>query len=244
MFTLFKKELSGFFSSLIGYIVITVYLVANSLFIWVFPGTLNIPDAGYSSLEPMFTIAPWIFLFLVPAITMRLFADEKKSGTIELLLTRPIGELQIVIAKYLAGLTLVLFSLIPSLVFFLSVYLLGSPVGNIDTGGTWGSYIGLFFLAAVYVSIGVFSSSITENQIISFILSVLISFLFFTGFDAFASLVSSGKLNLILTGLGINYHYMSMSKGVIDTRDVIYFLSMITIFIIFTRIVLESRKWK
>jgi ABC-2 type transport system permease protein len=243
MFTLFKKELSGFFSSLIGYIVIIVYLVANSLFIWVFPGSLNIPDSGYSSLEPMFTIAPWIFLFLVPAVTMRLFSDEKKSGTMELLLTRPLGELQIVTAKYFAGLTLVLFSLIPSLIFFLSVYLLGSPVGNIDTGGTWGSYIGLFFLAAVYVSIGIFSSSITENQIISFILSVLISFLFFIGFDALASLVSSGRVSILLTGLGINYHYMSMSKGVIDTRYVVYFFSVIASFIVFTRIIIESRKW-
>jgi ABC-2 type transport system permease protein len=241
MFTLFKKEISGFFSSLIGYIVIIVFLVVNSLFIWVFPGALNIPASGYSSLEPMFTIAPWIFLFLVPAVTMRLFADEKKSGTIELLLTRPISELQIVIAKYFAGLTLVLFSIIPSLVYFLSVYLLGNPPGNIDTGGTWGSYIGLFFLAAVYVSIGLFSSSLTENQIISFIIAVLISFFFFTGLDALASLTSSGLINMLLTGLGINYHYMSISRGVVDTRDIIYFISVIAVFILFTRIVIERR---
>jgi len=243
MFTLYRKEISGFFSSLIGYIVIIVFLVANSLFIWVFPGALNIPSSGYASLEPMFTIAPWIFLFLVPAITMRLFADEKKSGTIEVLLTRPLSELQIVIAKYLAGLTLVLFSLIPSLVYFLSVYLLGNPAGNIDTGGTWGSYTGLFFLAGVYVSIGLFASSLTENQIISFITALLISFFFFIGFDAIASLISSGVLNILLTGLGINFHYMSISRGVIDTRDIIYFVSVVAAFILFTKIILESRKW-
>ena len=243
MYTLFKKEISGFFSSLIGYIVIIVFLLANSLFMWVFPGEFNVLDSGYANIDTLFIIAPWIFLFLVPAITMRLFADEKKTGTIELLLTRPLTDLQIIFAKYSAGLVLVLFSLLPSLIYFISVYKLGNPPGNIDTGGTWGSYIGLFFLASVYVSIGVFASSITENQIIAFIVAMAVSFLFFIGFESISTLGAFEKFDTLIISLGINDHYRAMSRGVIDTRDIIYFISIIVVFIFFTKIVLESRKW-
>lgn len=241
MFSLYKKELSVFFNSIIGYIVILVFLIVNSLFMWVFPGEMNILDMGYSNIDTLFFIAPWVFLFLVPAVTMRLFADEKKSGTIELLMTRPISDLKIVFSKYLAGLSLVLFSIIPCLVYFLSVYLLGSPVGNIDTGGTWGSFIGLFFLAAIYVAIGVFASSLTQNQIVAFIFAMLISFIFYIGFDSVSSFFFSAE-NLILN-FGINTHYRSMSRGVVDIRDVTYFVSVIGAFILSTKIVLESRKW-
>ncbi|MCK4287780.1 MAG: ABC transporter permease subunit, partial [Bacteroidales bacterium] len=169
MITLFRKEISSFFSSLIGYIVITVFLLINGLFLWVFPLEFNILDFGYASIENLFMLAPIVFLFLIPAITMRLFADEKKSGTIEILLTQPLTDLEIILAKYFAGLVLVLFSLLPTLIYFFSVYQLGLPPGNIDTGGMWGSYIGLLFLGASFVAIGLFSSSITDNQIISFI---------------------------------------------------------------------------
>ena len=243
MFTLLKKELRGFFSSITGYIVIIVFLVANSLFMWIFPGDFSVLDAGYANLDPLFILAPWIFLFLVPAVTMRLFADEKKSGTIELLLTRPLTDLKIISAKYLAGLLLVLFSLIPTLIYFVSIYMLGNPVGSIDTGGTWGSYIGLFFLAAVYVAIGVFSSSLTENQIISFIIAVVLSFIFFIGFESLSGLAAFQSIQGIIVNLGINEHYISMSRGVIDTRDMVYFLGVITGFIFLTKLVLESRKW-
>ncbi len=243
MYTLFIKEISGFFSSLIGYVVIIVFLLANSLFMWVFPGEFNVLDSGYANIDTLFIIAPWIFLFLVPAITMRLFADEKKTGTIELLLTRPLTDLQIIFAKYSAGLVLVLFSLLPSLIYFISVYKLGNPPGNIDTGGTWGSYIGLFFLASVYVSIGVFASSITENQIIAFIVAMAVSFLFFIGFESISTLGAFEKFDTLIISLGINDHYRAMSRGVIDTRDIIYFISIIVVFIFFTKIVLESRKW-
>lgn len=243
MYTLFKKEISGFFSSLIGYVVIIVFLLANSLFMWVFPGEFNVLDSGYANIDTLFIIAPWIFLFLVPAVTMRLFADEKKTGTIELLLTRPLTDLQIIFAKYSAGLVLVLFSLLPSLIYFISVYKLGNPPGNIDTGGTWGSYIGLFFLASVYVSIGIFASSITENQVIAFIVAMAVSFLFFIGFESISSLGAFEKFDDIIISLGINDHYKSMSRGVIDTRDIIYFISIVVVFIFFTKIVLESRKW-
>ncbi len=243
MFALFKREINSFFSSLTGYVVIIVFLVMNGLFLWVFSGEFNILDAGYSSLDSMFILAPWVFLFLVPAVTMRLFSDEKRSGTIELLFTRPLSDLQIILAKYFAGLVLVILALLPTLIYFISVYSMGNPVGNIDTGGFWGSFLGLSFLAAVYVAIGLFTSSVTENQIISFILGVLFCFSFFLGFDYLGQLWQSGGIHNFVEGLGISFHYNSMARGVIDTRDVIYFISVISIFILFAKIVLESRKW-
>lgn len=210
---------------------------------WVFPGEMNILDAGYANIDTLFVIAPWVFMFLVPAITMRSFADERKSGTIELLLTRPLSDIQIVLAKYLAGITLVLLSLIPTLVYYMSVHLLGNPVGNIDTGGMWGSYIGLFFLSSGFVAIGVFASSITENQIVSFIVAVFLCFFFYLGFDSISNLALFGKVDALIIQLGIQEHYISMSRGVIDTRDVVYFLSLAAFFILLTKTVLESRKW-
>jgi len=243
MFTLLKKEVNNFFSSITGYIVIIVFLVVNSLFIWVFPGNNNILDGGYATLDSLFAIAPWIFLFLVPAITMRMFADEKRSGTIELLLTRPLSDFQIIFAKYLAALILVLFSLLPTLIYFYSVYQLGNPVGNIDTGGTWGSYIGLFFLAAIYVAIGILSSSITDNQIVAFIIGILFCFIAYIGFDFISGLKFFKSTEALIINLGINEHYKSMSRGVIDSRDMIYFVSVIAFFLLITKTILQSRKW-
>ncbi len=244
MYVLFLKEIRSFFSSLIGYIVIIVFLIVNSLFMWIFPGEFNVLDSGYSNLDTLFIISPWVFLFLVPAITMRLFADEKRTGTIELLLTRPVSDFKIVFAKYLSGLTLVLFSLLPTFIYFISVHFLGNPVGNLDTGGIWGSYIGLFFLASIYVAIGVFASSLTENQIISFIIAVILSFFLFIGFESISTLGIAKGFDDIIIKLGINDHYKSMSRGVLDTRDIIYFISVVAIFIIFTKLRLQRRKWK
>ncbi len=243
MYTLLKKEISGFFSSLTGYIVIIVFLVINSLFMWIFPGSNNVLDGGYANLDTLFTIAPWVFLFLAPAVTMRMFADEKKSGTIELLLTRPLSDFQIIFAKYLAGLLLVLFSILPTLIYFYSVYQLGNPVGNIDTGGTWGSFIGLFFLAGIYVAIGTLSSSFTENQIVAFIIGMLICFIVYIGFDYLSELIIFKSIDGFVINLGINEHYKSMSRGVIDSRDMIYFVSVIAFFLLITRTILQSRKW-
>lgn len=243
MWTLYRKELNQLFNSLTAYVVIVVFLIANSLFIWVFPGQLNILESGYASLDPLFIIAPWIFLFLVPAISMRLFSEEKKNGTIELILTKPLNEWQISLAKYLGGLSLVLFSLIPGLFYFLSVYWLGNPVGNLDTGGTWGSFIALFFLAGIYMSIGVFSSVITDNQIVAFLVALLLSFFFYMGFEQLADLFPAGKFSYFLHQLGILPHYQNMSKGVIDLRDVSYFLSVIALFLFGSKIILQSRKW-
>jgi ABC-2 type transport system permease protein len=243
MYALFKKEINGFFSSVSGYIVIIVFLIANGLFLWVFPGDLNVFDSGYASLDTMFLISPWVFLFLVPAVTMRLFSDERRTGTIELLLTRPITDLKIVLAKYFAGLVLVIVSLIPTLVYFVSVYKLGNPVGDIDTGGTWGSFIGLFFLASVYAAIGIFASSTTDNQIVAFIIAMLLSFFLYIGFESISSLSLFGNHEGFIASLGINDHYKSMSRGVIDTRDIVYFIAVISIFVILTKLKLQSRKW-
>ncbi len=243
MFTLLKKEISSFFSSITGYVVIIVFLLINSMFLWIFPGSNNLLDSGYASLEALFIIAPWIFLFLVPAITMRMFTDERKSGTIETLFTRPLTDLKIISAKSLAAFILVLFSLIPTLIYFYSVYKLGNPVGSIDSGGTWGSYIGLFFLSAIYVAIGIFASSITENQIVAFIIGMFLCFLMFMGFDYLSELAFLSKIDSFVINMGINEHYKSLSRGVIDSRDIIYFISVVVIFTLFTKLVLQSRKW-
>ncbi len=243
MLILLKKEISGFLSSLTGYIVIIIFLIITGLFLWVLPIDFNILDFGYASLDSLFMIAPFVFLFLIPAITMRLFSDEKKSGTIEILLTQPLSDIQIILAKYFAGLSLVIFSLLPTLIYFFSVYQLGSPPGNIDTGGTWGSFIGLFFLGASFVSVGLFSSSLTSNQIISFIIAIFLSGFTYIGFEFIYSFDLFGNIDLFIKSLGINAHYISMSRGVIDTRDIIYFISFIVFFILLTKISLESRKW-
>ncbi len=243
MITLFKKEISSFLSSLIGYIVITVFLLINGLFLWVFPSEFNILDYGYANIDGLFLIAPFVFLFLIPAITMRSFSDEKKSGTIEILLTKPLSDYQIIFAKFLAGFALVVFSLIPTLIYFISVYQLGFPKGNIDTGGMWGSYIGLLFLGGTFVAIGLFSSSITDNQIIAFIISVFLCGFIYMGFEFIYSFELFGSVDLFIKQLGMNSHYSSMSRGVIDTRDILYFISVEAFFMLLTKLSLESRKW-
>lgn len=243
MLTLFLKEINGFLNSLIGYVVMTVFLLMTGLFLWVFPLEFNILDFGFAGLDGLFIIAPFVFLFLIPAITMRSFADEKKTGTLELLMTQPLTDLQVILAKYFAGVTLVMISLLPTLVYYFSVYRLGLPPGNLDSGSIWGSYIGLFFLGASFVSIGVFASSLTDNQIVSFILAVFISFFLYMGFEFIYTFLVSGKIGLIFQSLGLNAHYSSMSRGVIDTRDLIYFISVTVIFILLTKLSLETRKW-
>ncbi len=206
-------------------------------------GGYNIFDNGFANVDPLFFIAPWVYLFLIPAITMRSFSEEKKTGTIELLLTRPLTDLQIVLAKYLAGFTLVVVSLLPTLIYYYSVHVLGAPKGNIDTGGMWGSYICLLFLGAGFVSIGIFASAIAENQVIAFIIALLLCFFCYIGFEFISQSGLFGKLNYLFKSLGINDHYVSMSRGVIDTRDVLYFIGLIALFNLFTKLVLESRKW-
>ena len=179
MFALYLKEIRAFLSSITGYVVILVFLITTGLFLWFFPSDFNILDYGYANLDGLFIVAPIVFLFLVPAVTMRSFAEEKKSGTIELLFSRPLSDMQIITAKFFAAVTLIVFSLLPTLVYFFSVYQLGFPPGNLDAGSIWGSYIGLLFLGAVFASVGVFSSSVTDNQVISFILAIIVINIFF-----------------------------------------------------------------
>ncbi len=246
MITLLIKEIRSFLSSLIGYIVIGVFITGIGTFMWLVPSESagsNVLESGFANIDPLFILAPWVYLFLIPAITMRSFSEEKKTGTIELLLTRPLTELQIVLAKYFAGLILVVISLLPTLIYYYSVHQLGYPKGNLDTGGMWGSYIGLLLLGAGFVSVGVFASAISENQVVAFIMAVLLCFITYVGFDFIVASGLFGKYDALIKALGMNEHYISMSRGVIDTRDVIYFISIIAFFNLLSNLVLKSRKW-
>lgn len=311
MRALILKELRGFLGSLIGQIVVVVFLLLTGLFLWVFPD--NILDSGYADLGPLFFIAPWVFLFLVPAVTMRSFSEEKRNGTIEFLLTKPLTELQVVLAKYGAAVLLVLFALLPTLIYVwvvdqlslshtypsdevassiairtwsiagtLLLIMIGTAIrkgssvtpkwtvnkwtkvifvrvliasavaliihtllsfSGIDQGATWGSYVGLFLLAACFASIGIFASSLTDSQIVAFLIAVFMSFFLYLGFDLIASFQTFGALEGPIRSIGIQSHYASMSRGVLDLRDVLYYLGTIMIFILLTRTVLQSRKW-
>lgn len=243
MISIFLKEINTFFSSLIGYIVIGVFLGILSLIIWVFPDT-SLLNYNYATLDQLFQIAPMVFMFLIPAVTMRSFAEEQQTGTIELLATRPITDLEIILGKFFACLALVAFAILPTVLYYYTVHQLGSPQGNLDSGAILGSYIGLLLLAATFVSIGVFASSLTNNQIVSFILATFLCFLLHWGFYFFSKLpFFVGKGDDVVQMMGIDYHYASISRGLIDTRDVIYFLSVIGIFVMMTITSLERRKW-
>jgi ABC-2 type transport system permease protein len=242
MYSIFLKEVRSFLSSLIAIIVIVVFLIANGLFLWVFKET-NILDNGYANIDPLFELAPIIFIFLISAITMRSFSEEKKTGTFETLTTKPISDMGIIMGKFLAALTIVVLAILPTLLYYYTVHKLSVPVGNIDTGALIGSYIGLLLLSAGYISIGLFSSIITDNQIVSFILSMFLCFFIFTVFDFLGSFEWLKNNNFFVEWLGINYHYKNISRGVVDTRDIIYFISLIILFVWLTKIKLNSRKW-
>lgn len=243
MGSIFLKEVNSIFSSLIGYVVIAVFLLLMGLVMWVFPD-YSVLNYNYASLQQLFDIAPIIFLFLIPAITMRSFAEENQTGTIELLATRPITDLSIVLGKFFAGLVLVGFSLLPTLLYYWTVSTLGSPPGNIDGGAVAGSYFGLIMLAAVFISIGIFSSSLTNNQIVSFVIAVFLCFLCYFGFTFISKLpIFVGTLDAMVQKLGIEYHYYSISRGLVDTRDLIYFVSASALFVFLTLFSLERRKW-
>ncbi|MDC9722494.1 MAG: gliding motility-associated ABC transporter permease subunit GldF [Urechidicola sp.] len=234
MLAILKKEINAFFSSPVGYLVIPVFLVVNGLFLWVFDGDFNILNAGFADLTSFFFLAPWIFIFLIPAVTMRSFSDEYNSGTIEILKTKPISDWQIVLGKYFASFLLIICALIPTLIYVYSISNLANPVGNIDVGSLLGSYFGLLFLVGTYTAIGVFLSTLSSNQIVAFIIAVSISFFLFFGFDAMASLFGNDAYSI--QNLGMNQHFKSMSRGVIDTRDLIYFISITVFFLVITKI--------
>ena len=241
MLTILQKEFNAFLNSPVAYVVLGVFLIATGLFVWVFPDS-SVLDYGYADLQTLFSLAPWIFLFLIPAITMRTFAEEKKAGTIELLLTRPLTDGQIIGGKYLACFSLALLALIPTLLYYFSVYKLGSPEGNIDSAATVGSYLGLVLLAAVFAAVGILASALTRDQIIAFLVAVVGCFLIYSGFDSLAS-VLEGSAAYYVSQLGIAAHYRDLSKGLIDSRDLIYFFSVVTVALQATRLVLRSRNW-
>lgn len=243
MTALYLKEIRSFLGSIIGYIFIAIFLILNSLFLWVFSYETNILDGGTADLFSFFSISPIIFIILIPAITMRSFSEEKRTGTIELLLTRPIKDLTIILAKYFAGLTLVLISLLPTLIYYYTVHQLGEPVGIIDDGATITSYFGLFMVGACLVAVGIFASSVTNSQIVAFILAMFLSWFLFLGLDLLAVYSQFGGLDLLFRNMGIMEHYESMRRGVIDTRDIVYFISFTAVFIVLTKLTLQSRNW-
>jgi ABC-2 type transport system permease protein len=243
MFSLYFKEIKSYLSSLVGYIFISVFLVVTGLFLWVFPNVNNIFDTGLADMHGLFSISRFLFLFLIPAITMRSFAEERRLGTMELLLTKPLSDTQIIMAKFWAAFTLLLIALLPTLCYFITVYYIGNPVGNIDMGSTWGSYLGLLLLGATFISIGIFVSSLCNNQIVAFILAALLCFILSFGFEFVYFFESLGQWGYLLKNIGIEHHYNTISRGVIDSRNLVYFASVITIFLVGCRVVLGSRKW-
>lgn len=234
MVAILKKEISSFFSSATGYLVVGIFLVISGLFLFVFSGPYNILDNGFADVAPFFELAPWIFIFLIPAITMKSFSEEYKQGTMELLLTRPIGIWNLVWGKYLGAFFLCVIAIIPTFIYVFTISQLGDPAGNFDVGATLGSYFGLFLLAFTYTAIGLFSSALSQNQITAFIIAVFLCFFFFFAFEGLAGYNLFGDTAYGIEYLGISHHYKSMSRGVIDTRDIIYFLSLITLFLTLT----------
>ena len=242
MISILLKEISGFFTSWVAYIIMAAFMLVTGLFLWVFPES-SILDYGYAGLDSFFNIAPYLFIFLVPAITMRAIAEEKKEGTFELLATRPLSDWDILFGKFLACLAIVLLTLLPTLIYYFSIHQLGITNGNIDTGAVIGSYIGLVLLTSAFTSIGLFTSSLSNNQIISFTIAVFLCFFSFSGFDSISSIISLQQIGSFLTELGINQHYQSVSRGVLDTRDLIYFLSFTALFLFLSKTILGARKW-
>lgn len=234
MFAIFKREVRSFFTSPIGYLIVGSFLLLNGLFLWVFKGEYNIFDYGFADLGNFFLLAPWIFIFLVPAITMKSFSEERKMGTLELLLIKPISAWNLVLGKFWGAFFLCIIAVVPTIIYVFAISSLGIVEGNYDLGVVLGSYFGLLFLIAAYTSIGIFSSTLSDNQIIAFLVGILVCFLVFNGFDAIASLFANGGTQQILAGLGARSHFDSIARGVIDTRDLVYFISLTVLFLYLT----------
>ncbi len=242
MLAVFKRELFSFLNSLMAYITIGIFLLACGLMFWFFPDT-SILEYGYAEMDGFFSLVPYLFMFLISAITMRSFAEERKEGTYVLLATRPLSDWQIILAKYLACVVLVLFALLPTFIYYYSISQLGMPKGNIDTGAVIGSYIGLFLLGSAFTAIGIFTSSITKNQIIAFAVSVFLCFFAYSGFNSISKIAGLQSIESYLVNLGVAEHYEAMSRGVVDTRDVIYFITFVAIFLGLTKLAVGGRKW-
>lgn len=234
------REIKSFFGSPVGYLVIALFLLINGVFLWLFEGDYNILNSGFADMTPFFTLSPWILLFLIPAVTMRSFSDEKRQGTLELLLTKPLSIWEIATGKFLGALFLIVIAIVPTFLYVYVISRLGFPEGNIDMGSTIGSYFGLLFLISGYTAIGIFTSTLSENQIVAFIIAVFLCFVFYFGFDGLATLFNEWSTSI--TVFGMQDHFKSMSRGVLDTRDILYFVSLTLLFLSFTVYNLTSFK--
>lgn len=231
MFAIFKREIRSFFTSVTGYLVIGLFLALNGLFLWVFKGPFNILDYGFADLGNFFLLAPWVLLFLIPAITMKSFSEEKKMGTLELLFIKPISIWQTVLGKFLGTFVLGLIALIPTLLYVYTVSQLGTTVDNLDMGLVFGSYFGTIFLMSCYTAIGLFASTLSENQIVAFIIGVLLCFIVYYGFEGLSTLFANGQTAVFVQYLGMKHHFENIARGVLDTRDLIYFVSLTAFFL-------------
>ena len=236
MKAIYLKELVGFFSGITGYLVIGLFLLITGMFVFVFEGDFNVLDYGFADLTPFFLIVPWLFIFLIPAITMRSITTERNLGTLEMLVTRPVGLRKLLLGKYFAALTLMILALIPTLIYLYSVGRLGETVNNLDYGSTLGSYLGLVFIAMAYTAIGIFASTVTSNQIVAFLVAAVLMFAMYFGFEGLSGM---GAQSDLLLSFGLKYHYESMARGVLDTRDIIYFMSVGVFFFALSEISLK-----
>lgn len=238
MIALIRKELTLYFSNLSGYLISCLFLLITGLFLWLIPGNWNVFTTGYVNLNGLFELAPWLYLFLVPSVSMRLFADEYRLGTMELLMTSPLSSWKIVGAKFTAGFFVIILSLLPSLIYVYSISTMASPMGNVDMGAIVGSYVGLILLACIYLAIGLFTSSLTDNQIIAFLLALVACYLLYAGLD-FSSSIFNGRWAHFIAEGGIASHYDSISRGLIEIVDIVYFFSVTLLFLFFTTLRIE-----
>ena len=242
MIALFRKEINQFFSSLTGLLTIVIFLMVNGLFMWIFSGDFNVLDFGYANMDSFFMLAPILFLIFIPAICMRLFSEEYRSGTMEVLLTKPISIWNVVVSKYLATNVLVLFSILPTLIYFISIYFLGETIGNLDVGGIIGSYLGLFMLSSAFIAIGIFASAISSNQVVAFLIAIICNAIVYYGFGILSEVTFFQNWDLFISNLGIAYHYNVMSKGVIDSRDILYFMSICFLFLMLSKTTIQLKR--
>ena len=242
MIALFRKEISQFFGSLTGLLTIVIFLLVNALFLWIFSGDFNLLDFGFANMDSFFMLSPIIFLIFIPAICMRLFSEEFRSGTMENLLTKPIALWNVVFSKFLAANVLVLIAIFPTLIYFFSIYFLGETIGNLDIGGIMGSYLGLFMLSSSFIGIGVFASSISPNQVVAFLIAIVCNAMIYYGFDVLSSVSILQDWDLYISNLGIASHFSRMSKGVIDSRDILYFLSVCFLFLMLSKTTIQLKR--
>ena len=242
MIALFRKEISQFFGSLTGLLTIVLFLLVNALFLWIFSGDFNLLDFGFANMDSFFMLSPIIFLIFIPAICMRLFSEEFRSGTMENLLTKPIALWNVVFSKFLAANVLVLIAIFPTLIYFFSIYFLGETIGNLDIGGIMGSYLGLFMLSSAFIGIGIFASSISPNQVVAFLIAIVCNAIIYYGFDVLSSVSILQNWDLYISNLGIASHFSRMSKGVIDSRDILYFLSVCFLFLMLSKTTIQLKR--